>query len=100
METAEVIEIIQRHITELQDIYKVSQMGMFGSFARGEATESSDVDILIDFSQAVGLFHFIDLQERLAQILGRKVDLGTDLKPIIKEKVMKEIIWIPGLTGS
>lgn len=98
METAEIIEILQRHITELQDIYKVSKIGIFGSFARGEATESSDVDILVDFSQAVGLFHFIDLQDRLTQILGRKVDLGTDIKPIIKEKVMKEIIWIFDLT--
>ncbi|NLV16104.1 MAG: hypothetical protein GXY50_02680 [Syntrophomonadaceae bacterium] len=37
----------------------MSRIGVFGSFARGEAKENSDVDILVEFSKAVGLFHFI-----------------------------------------
>ena len=74
----------------------MSRIGVFGSFARGEAKENSDVDILVEFSKAVGLFHFIDLQDRLSEIIGRKVDLGEPeaLKPLIKDKVLQETVWI------
>jgi predicted nucleotidyltransferase len=89
-------ECIREHMSELQEHYLVSKIGVFGSFARGEATETSDVDILVEFSKAVGLFHFIGLQERLVEIVGRKVDLGEPeaLKPAIKDKVLREVIWI------
>lgn len=89
-------ELIREHMTELREVYKVVKIGVFGSFAREEANESSDVDVLVEFSQVVGLFHFIDLQDRLIQILGRKVDLGEPeaLKPVIKDSVLHEVIWI------
>ncbi len=90
------VELIREHMPELRDTYKVSRIGVFGSFAREKATESSDVDILVEFSQNVGLFHFIDLQDRLAQILGRKIDLATPdaLHPIIKDQVLREVLYI------
>lgn len=89
-------ELIREHMPELQDIYKVSKIGVFGSFARGEATESSDIDILVEFNQAVGLFHFIDLQDRLAEILDRKIDLTTAkaLHPIIRDQILKEVLYV------
>jgi len=81
---------------ELRNEYFVSRIGIFGSFARGEAKETSDVDILVEFDRAVGLFHFIDLKARLSEIVGRNVDLGEPeaLKPIIKDKVLREAVWI------
>lgn len=89
-------ELIRKHMPELRDTYKVSRIGIFGSFARDNATESSDVDILVEFSQNVGLFHFIDLQNRLAQILNRKIDMATPgaLHPIIKEQILREVLYI------
>lgn len=89
-------ELIREHMTELRNTYKVSRIGVFGSFAREEATESSDVDILVEFSQNVGLFHFIDLQNRLTQILDRKIDLTTPgaLHPAIKEQILREVLYI------
>jgi predicted nucleotidyltransferase len=90
------IKILLEHLDELRDEYYVSRIGIFGSFARGEARPDSDVDILVEFSQPVGLFHFVDLQDRLTQILGRKADLGQPgaIKPVIKEEVLKETIWL------
>lgn len=65
-------ELIREHLPELRDDYLVSRIGIFGSFARGEATEMSDVDILVEFRETIDIFHFIRLQDRLASILGRK----------------------------
>lgn len=89
-------ELIREHMPELRDTYKVSKIGVFGSFAREEDTESSDIDILVEFSQNVGLFHFIDLQNRLAEILKRKIDLATPnaLHPVIKEQILREVLYI------
>jgi len=90
------IELIRENLPELRDIYKVSKIGVFGSFARGEANESSDVDILVEFSQTIGLFHFIKLQQRLSEIVGWKVDLGEPewIKPLIKDDILGEVIWV------
>ena len=89
-------EIIKEHINELHDVYFVSRIGVFGSFARGEATEESDVDVLVEFNQRVDLFHFIGLQDRLTEILGRKVDLVTPkaLKPLIKDQILREVLYV------
>lgn len=89
-------EQIREHILELKDRYQVASLGIFGSFARGEASESSDVDILVEFSETVDLFHFIRLQYYLAEILGRKVDLVTPdaLKPLIKDRILREVFYV------
>jgi uncharacterized protein len=69
---------------------------MFGSVARDEAGSDSDVDLLVEFSQPIGLFQFIEFQQRLEALLGGRVDLGTprSLKPRIKDQVLQEAIRI------
>jgi len=91
-----IAERIRDHISELRDTYSVSKLGIFGSFARGEANEASDIDILVEFSDYVDIFHFIRLQHHLTEILGRRVDLVTPdaLKPIIKDQVLQEVLYI------
>lgn len=89
-------ECIREHMPKLRDIYRVSRLGIFGSFARGEAKESSDIDILVEFSDSVDIFHFIRLQYHLTEILGRRVDLVTPdaLKPLIKDQILQEVLYI------
>lgn len=89
-------ECIREHMSELRDTYMVTRLGIFGSFARDEATDTSDVDILVEFSKTVGMFHFVELQERLSELIGRKVDLGEPdaLKPVIKDQILREVIWV------
>lgn len=80
----------------LSDTYNVKSIGVFGSMARGDNTNSSDVDILVEFSQPVGFFKFIDLEEYLTKLIGKKVDLVTKkaLKPSIREEVLQETVYV------
>jgi predicted nucleotidyltransferase len=80
----------------LKERYQVQTIGFFGSYARGEQNEKSDVDILVEFSEpnTIDLFDFIELEEFLSKQLGIKVDLVTKgaLKPMIKDQILKETI--------
>jgi predicted nucleotidyltransferase len=79
----------------LKDRFKVKEIGIFGSYVRGEESEESDIDILVEFSEPIG-WEFIDVKEFLEEILGREVDLVTvkALKPQIKESIMKEVVYV------
>lgn len=57
--------LLVKNIESLRREYHVRRFGVFGSFARGEATEKSDIDILVELSQPIGLFKFIELEQRL-----------------------------------
>jgi uncharacterized protein len=74
--------------------FKVKSLLIFGSVARDEANAESDVDLLVEFEQTIGLFTFVRLQRYLEKILGCKVDLGTpdSLKEDLREVVLKEAI--------
>ncbi len=74
--------------------FKVKSLLIFGSVARDEADAESDVDLLVEFEQTVGLFTFVRLQRYLETILGCQVDLGTadSLKEDLREVVLQEAI--------
>lgn len=78
----------------MKEKYLVSKIGFFGSFARNEQKDDSDLDILVEFEQPVG-FEFIDLKYQLEDIFKRKIDLVTleALKPQIKETILREVIY-------
>lgn len=80
----------------LREKYQVEKLGIFGSVARGENTANSDIDILVEFKNPVGFFHFIRLENYLSELLGKKVDLISQKapKPAIKEDVLKEAIYV------
>jgi predicted nucleotidyltransferase len=96
MKKSEVIHILKRQRKELKEHFNVSSLSLFGSVARDEASADSDVDLLVEFSEPVGLFQFIELQQRLEELLNCKVDLGTSrsLKPRIKDQVLQEAIRV------
>ncbi|WP_018461704.1 nucleotidyltransferase family protein [Thermus oshimai] len=80
-------------LAELCQRYGVRRLLLFGSFARGEADEKSDVDLLVEFfpGRTPGL-GFARLQEELTRIFGRRVDLHTlgSLSPYLREEVLRE----------
>lgn len=86
---------LQRLKGELAARFSVSRIGIFGSFARGEQTEASDIDILVEFSRPVGFFTFIELEEFLSAALRAPVDLVTPdaLKPVIRDRVTAEVTY-------
>lgn len=71
-------EIRQRliqHKSVLQERFKVIELGIFGSYAREEQAETSDVDVLVEFSETPSLLKFVNLENYLSDNLGVKVDL-------------------------
>lgn len=78
------------------DEYAVNKIGVFGSVARNELTEESDIDLLVEFSRPVGMVMFIRLENFLSERLGRPVDLITPdaLKPVIQKDVLAEVIYV------
>jgi predicted nucleotidyltransferase len=93
MTARDVIERLQATRSEWEP-FGVAAMFLFGSISRGDAGDDSDIDLIVEFSQPVGLFQFIGLQDRLAELLGRRVDLVTAaaLKPRIRDRVLAEAI--------
>ena len=91
-----VIETIKKHQIELWEGYNISSLSLFGSVARNEAGPESDVDLLVEFNKPIGLFKFIELKNRLEELLDCNVDLGTprSLKLYLKEEVMEESIRV------
>lgn len=80
----------------LQAEYGVSEIGIFGSFVRGEESPESDLDILVDFEKPIGLLRFVDLKLNLSELLGVKVDLvmKSALKPRIGKRILQEVIRV------
>ena len=72
--------------------FHVMELYLFGSVSRNEATTSSDIDLLVEFSQPVGMFAFARLQIYLEKLLGCAIDLGTvdSLKPYLRDVVLAE----------
>ncbi len=96
MNKQEIILKLQNNLPFLKQNYHVARLGVFGSVARDEQTEKSDVDMLVEFNSPVGFFDFIKLENFLSEILKQKVDLVTKnaLKPIIKDEILKETLYV------
>lgn len=91
MSTERPLDILNRHRPELSAL-GVKSLKLFGSVVRGETGPESDIDILVEFSRPIGLLAFIRIKQRLAELLGRPVDLVTPeaLKPPLREAILHE----------
>ena len=94
MTKQDLINKLAVHKAELRQMGIVS-LALFGSTVRNEAHERSDVDLLVEFDRAVGLFHFFTVQHRLEEILGvPKVDLVQKgaVHPALRQRIFAEAI--------
>jgi uncharacterized protein len=87
---------LKAHKAELKEKFKVKTIGVFGSYVRGEQKKKSDIDILVEFEEPIGLFEFMDLEFYLSDLMGVKVDLVSKkaLKPHIGEQILAEVIMV------
>lgn len=92
----EIKQILSEHKPELQKKYDTVGLGIFGSYSRGEQKKTSDIDILVDFSETPDLLKFIELERTLEQLLGCKVDLvrKQSVRPELKTIILSRIIRI------
>jgi len=71
--------------------YKPERIGIFGSYARHEETENSDIDILVKFKQTISLFDLVRIHRELSELLGIEVDLVTESS--LKNEKLKRYIY-------
>lgn len=95
MNKSEVIKKLASFEDELKK-FSVKDLYLFGSYAREEAGEQSDLDILVEFEAGaqIGLFEFARLRRQLSELLGREVDLVTPdaIRPEMKDQILREAV--------
>ena len=96
LSTDEIISYLKQNKALLNERFGVTRIGIFGSFARGEQSVTSDIDMVVEIEKARKNIHsFLKLKRFLEQEMAREIDLGFEnsIKPAIKEKVIKQIIY-------
>ena len=98
LDKSEILKFLSENIGELRTGYNVSKIGIFGSFARNEQTEKSDIDIIFEFKPGTtGVFEKkIKLKEYLQKSFNRDVDLCREkyIKPYVKNYLSREAIYV------
>ena len=89
-----ILTFLKEHKEQLKSNYQVNKIGLFGSFARDEASKDSDIDILVDMPSSFD--NYFDLKYFLEDNFKREVDLGKEkqLRLLIKEHIKNEIIYV------
>ena len=90
-----IVEKLRNYKPELQRKCPISNLGVFGSYARGEATENSDIDIAVEISGPMGL-NFIAMANEIEDLFGIKVDVVPKrwIKPDYLPYVEKDIVYV------
>ena len=97
MTKAFILNFLSQHKNDFYNKYGVTKIGLFGSYVRGDFKEESDIDIAIEIlNEKKSLNTFFSLRRELEDAFKLKVDLGIEssLKPIAKEKILKEIVYV------
>ena len=94
----EIKAILKEHKAEVIQKYRVSELGIFGSFVRGEQKKRSDIDILVEFKEKdiPGLIKLCEMERYLQRLLGKKVDvvIKSGIRPELKKGILKEVVYI------
>lgn len=93
-----IINILKEHKEELREKYGIREIGVFGSYVRGEYEGKSDLDILVEFEEEadIDLLKFVNMENYLSKLIGIKVDLveRSTLKPRIGKHILKEVVYL------
>lgn len=89
-----IIRLINQNIEELKQRYPIKSIALYGSYARGEQDSSSDIDLLVDFTQPIGM-EIIDLTLDMEKILNSKVDIVTynSIKNRLFKYIKDELVY-------
>lgn len=90
--------ILKEHKAEVVQRYRVSELGIFGSFVRGDQKKRSDIDILVEFDEKdiPGLIKLSEMERYLQRLLKKKVDLviKSGIRRELKKGILKEVVYI------
>lgn len=89
-------QILKKNKPILKDKFGVTEIGIFGSFARGESRKKSDIDILVEFSKIPGIFEFMDLENYLQKVLKKKINLVRKkaLRVELRDNILEQTVYI------
>ena len=89
-----ILQILRVHQPELQKKYPIGRLAVFGSYARGEATEQSDIDIAVEITGPMGL-NFVAMANEIETLLGKKTDVVPlrSIKPQYQQFVQKDLVY-------
>jgi len=92
----EILNFLRDKKSFLAERYGVLSIGLFGSYARDEARDDSDIDIAVEIESSNKFRSFFDLKYYLEEQLKKQIDLGIEstLKPIAKEYISRDIIYV------
>jgi len=92
----EIERIIGKHKEELKRRYRINEIGISGSYVRGEQKRTSDIDILVKFDKRASIFDLAGAGEFLEEKLGIKVDIVSErgIRPELKSTISKEVIMV------
>ena len=95
-DTSEILEQLQSMRQELREQYHVRRLGIFGSYSRGDQVEQSDLDLVVEFDQPIGMMAFVHLKKFISDKLKLKIDLVTPdgLHPLIRDRVLHEVVYV------
>ena len=89
------LPITQQQLTTILRSYGVTKASVFGSFARGDFNDTSDLDLLVEFGKPTSLFDQIDLQQELEAVTQRSVDVVTRLHPAFEPYIRDDLVALP-----
>jgi hypothetical protein len=89
-------KIIHDHKEILRNRYNICQIGVFGSYVRGDTHSGSDVDVLVEFSQPISLIKLVSLENYLSDIIGIKVDVvpKENIRRELKDTILREAVYV------
>ena len=91
----DVLNYLREHFEEFKNLYDIEKIGLFGSFARDEATDKSDIDIFVNMKP--NLYNLIAIKKQIEKDLKRKVDIVREhkhIKPILLKMIKKDLIYV------
>jgi predicted nucleotidyltransferase len=96
MTREQILDFLRQNKQEMHDRFGVTKIGLFGSYARGEAREDSDVDIAVELEGDRLFRKFFALEDFLKTSLQKEIDLGIEssLKPLARVRINKEICYV------
>ena len=96
MNREKILNELKRYKPILEKKYGITKLGVFGSVARGDVRDSSDVDVVVEIKN-IDPFILLDIREELSKLLGCKVDLirmRKNLNKILRKRIKKEVIYV------
>lgn len=91
-----ILDFLKAHKQELEDRFGIEKLALFGSYAKNEEKEDSDIDLVVIEMRKKNAFTLINAKKFLSESLKKEVDLGLldSMRPFIRSRIQQEMIYV------